>query len=407
MSDRSIPSYVPRGGPLQGVRVLELTKVWAGPFAGKLLAFLGAQVIRVESVESLDTTRSMTGKDWDNAPGWQAVNPEKLSVQIDIKKPDGRDLFLKLVKQADIVIENMRPGAMERLGLSYDALRQVKPDIICISMGMYGNEGPLAYQTGYAPLFAALGGVSALVGYEGEPPVGMNIRYGDSTSGTASAFAATVALNHRQRTGEGQFVDISFVEVLSTMISDTIMDYSVNGAIPACDGNRHSNMAPHGAYRCRDDAWIAIAIPSDAAWSALTVAMGDPALGEDATLATLERRQARCADLDARIGAWTADKDANELALALQALGVPAAKSFNSIELTTDADLWADDFYPAVTDLNGEPRTIVGPSWKMSSPAELTRGSPALGHDNDYVLGEILGYSVEERTALTEAGITC
>lgn len=406
MNAWSTPSHAPRGGPLAGVRVVELTKVWAGPFAGKLLAFLGAEVIRVESVESLDTTRSMTGKDWDNAPGWQAVNPEKLSVQIDVKKPEGRDLFLKLIEHADVVIENMRPGAMERLGLGYDALRAVKPDIICISMGMYGNEGPLAYQTGYAPLFAALGGVSALVGYEGEPPVGMNIRYGDSTSGTAAAFAATVALNHRRRSGEGQFVDVSFVEVLSSMIGDTIMDYTVNGTIPDCDGNRHGDMAPHGAYPCRDGAWIAIAVSNDAAWQALAGAIADPALIDDAHLGTLDGRRTRRAELDRRIGLWTAGHDATELAAQLQALGIAAAKSLNSIELTSDADLWADGFYPSVTDLNGEPRTIVGPSWKMTSPATLRRGSPALGHDNDYVLGEILGYSEQERAALAEAGVT-
>ena len=395
-----------RGGPLQGVRVIELTKVWAGPYAGKLLAFLGAEVIRVESVNSLDTTRTLTGKDWDNAPGWQAVNPEKLSVQIDIKAPEGRAIFLKLVETADVVIENMRPGALDRLGLGYEALRAVNPDIICVSMGMYGNDGPLAYQTGYAPLFAALGGVSALVGYEGEAPSGMNIRYGDSTCGAASAFATTIALNHRQRTGEGQFIDISFVEVLSSMIGDTIMDFTVNGVIPQCDGNRHSDMAPHGAYRCADDEWIAIAISDDAAWTALADLIGSPDLIDALEYRTLAGRQAARAALDARIGAWTIDRDAAALAGELQTIGVAAAKSLNSIELITDADLWATGLYPSVTDINGEDRTILGPAWKLSRPATLTRGSPRLGHDNDYVLGEILGYSAEEREALTATGVT-
>lgn len=395
-----------RGGPLQGVRVVELTKVWAGPFTGKLLAFLGAEVIRVESVESLDTTRTLTGKDIDNAPGFQAVNPQKLSVQIDVKKKDGRDLFFRLIEQSDILIENMRPGAMKRLGLDYDEVRKVKPDIICVAMGMYGHEGPLAYQTGYAPLFAALGGVSAQVGYEGETPSGMNIRYGDSTSATSAAFAAVVALNHRRRTGQGQFVDVSFVEALSLMIGDTIMDYSANGVVPACDGNRHAGMAPHGAYPCKDGGWISIAVSNDRAWKALAAAMGAEDLSGDARFSSLAVRQANLEALDARIAAWTAMHDAGELAEDLRARGVAAEKSANSIDLTSDQDLWGEGFYPSVTDLHGEPRTIVGPSWKMSDEAALTRGAPALGQDNDYVLGDILGLSIEERRALSEAGVT-
>lgn len=141
-----------RGGPLQGVRVVELTKVWAGPYVGKLLSFLGAEVIRVESRESLDVTRSFGVADIDKAPGFQAVNPQKLSVQIDMKKPEGIALLKDLLGKADIVVENLRPGAVKRLGLGYEAVRQVKPDIVFVSMGMWGSEGPLAYQTGYAPL---------------------------------------------------------------------------------------------------------------------------------------------------------------------------------------------------------------------------------------------------------------
>src|ERR1700712_2332855 len=196
-----------RGGPLQGVRVVELTKVWAGPYSGKMLAFLGAEVIRVESRSALDSSRLYNGDDFDNAPGYQAVNPQKLSLQLDTRKPEGRALLFKLLATADIFIENLRPGAIARAGLGYDAVRAIKPDIVYVSAGMYGNDGPLAYQSGYAPCFAALAGVSAVVGYEGETPLGMNIRYGDSTTGTSAAFAAVTALLHAKRTGEGQFID--------------------------------------------------------------------------------------------------------------------------------------------------------------------------------------------------------
>ena len=171
-----------RGGPLAGVRVLELTKVWAGPYAGKQLAFMGAEVIRIESMGSLDVTRTFGVDDINNAPGFLAVNPQKLSAQIDMKSPEGIALLKDLIGKCDILIENLRPGAIDRLGLGYEAVKAIKPDVIFVSMGMYGNDGPLAYQTGYAPCFVALGGLSALVGYEDEAPRGMNVRYADSPS---------------------------------------------------------------------------------------------------------------------------------------------------------------------------------------------------------------------------------
>jgi crotonobetainyl-CoA:carnitine CoA-transferase CaiB-like acyl-CoA transferase len=235
-----------RGGPLQGVRVVELTKVWAGPYVGKLLAFLGAQVIRVESESSLDVTRTYGVADINNAPGFQAVNPQKLSVQIDMKTGKGVGLILDLLARSDVVIENLRPGAVRRLGLGYDTVKSVKPDIIYASMGMYGNEGPLSYQTGYAPCFAALGGLSALVGYEGGPPAGMNVRYADATFG-ANCLRALVALVHRRRTGVGQYIDVSAVETMSSMIGDTIMDFALNGALNA--RMRWQPTPRHGAAR--------------------------------------------------------------------------------------------------------------------------------------------------------------
>jgi crotonobetainyl-CoA:carnitine CoA-transferase CaiB-like acyl-CoA transferase len=393
-----------RGGPLQGVRVLELTKVWAGPYAGKQLAFLGAEVIRVESHGSLDVTRTFGVDDIDKAPGFRAVNPQKLSAQIDMKSKDGIALLKDLIGQCDVLIENLRPGAIERLGLGYEAVKAVKPDIVFVSMGMYGNDGPLAYQTGYAPCFVALGSLSALVGHQGEAPAGMNVRYADSTFGTAAAYAVLVALVHRRRTGEGQFIDVSAVETMTSMIGDSVMDYSLNGRIAACDGNRHAEMAPHGVYRCGED-WIAIAVSSDTAWRALSGAMGRPALAEDPRFAALADRKANEAELDQLISAWTRDQDAGTLADALQAAGVAAAKSAASVDLVSDAHLWGRGFYTEVTDASGESRPIVGPAWRMSDAAEIVDGAPKLGQHNGYVFGEILGLSTEEQARLSASGV--
>lgn len=394
-----------RGGPLQGVRVVELTKVWAGPYAGKLLSFLGAEVIRVESEGSLDVTRTYGVADINKAPGFQSVNPQKLSVQIDMKTPQGIQLILDLVKQSDILIENLRPGAVKRLGLDYDTIKAVKPDIIYTSMGMFGTAGPLSYQTGYAPCFAALGGLSALVGYEGEPPAGINLRYADSTFGTIAAYASLVALLHRRRTGIGQFVDVSAVECMTSMIGDAVMDFTLNGAIQECDSNRHAEMAPHGTYPCVGEEWISIAVSSDIAWRELSALMNQPALASSEKFSTLAQRQVNIAELDRVISAWTAEHSADELVSLLQQHKIAAGKSQSSVDLIADQHLWARNFFRDVTHSDGSIRPIVGPGWKMSREAAITDGAPRLGEHNAYVFGDILGLSEQEQKALAEAGI--
>lgn len=395
-----------RGGPLAGVRVVELTKVWAGPYAGKLMAFLGAEVIRVESEASLDVTRFYGVDDINNAPGFKSVNPQKLSVQIDMKSADGIKLILDLVRKSDILIENLRPGAVDRLGLGYDAVRAVKPDIVYVSMGMYGNEGPLAYQTGYAPCFASLSGLSSVVGYENQPPAGMNVRYADSTFGAAAAYAAIAALLHRRRSGEGQFVDVSAVESMSSMIGDALMDYTLNGRIQSCDGNSHADMAPHGVYPCREQEWICIAASSDASWRAIAAAMGQPALADDERFRTLAARKTNEAALNRLMSAWTAGHEAQALAADLQQVGVAATKSLSSVDLVADFHLWARDFYHEVTESDGTVRPILGPGWKMSRGADISTGAPRLGEHNAYIFGEVLGLSPQDQQKLAAAGVT-
>ena len=395
-----------RSGPLQGVRVVELTKVWAGPYIGKMLAYLGAEVIKIESLESLDVTRSFGISDSNKAPGFQAVNPQKLSVQIDTKTKEGVELVLSLLRKSDIFVENLRPGAVKRMGLGYEDVRKVRPEIVFVSMGMYGGEGPLSHQTGYAPCFAALGGLSAAVGYEGEPPAGMNIRYADSTFGTAAAYAALVALMHRRRTGEGQFVDVSAVECMSSMIGDTMMDFALNGSVLKADGNRHAEMSPHGAYPCKDGDWISIAIASEAAWQALTEVMEWPALAAHPLFRTHADRKAHEAELDRIVSGWSTLRDARELVAELQRKGVAAAKSQSSVDLVSDPELWAREFFVEVQGADGKSRPTAGPSWRMSRSAAITRGAPLLGEHNAYVLGDLLGLPAEEQRRLAEEGIT-
>ncbi len=394
-----------RGGPLAGIRVVELTKVWAGPYAGKLLAFLGAEVIRIESEGSLDVTRIYGVEDMNKAPGFMAVNPQKLSAQINMKSEQGIELILDLLSKSDILIENLRPGAIERLGLGYERVKAINPGIIFTSMGMYGAAGPLAYQTGYAPCFAALSGLSSVVGYEGEAPAGMNVRYADSTFGTAAAFATVAALYHRKRSGEGQFIDVSAVETMTSMIGDALMKTTLNGELQECDGNRHAEMAPHGVFPCQGEEWLALAV-DDEQWPPFAEAIDQPDLVQDPRFASLQQRKANEKALEEIISRWTAQRDAASAASTLQVAGIAACKSFASVDLISDHHLWARAFYPEVSTADGDSRPIVGPGWKMSRGAGIRSGAPRLGEHNAYVFGQILGLSEEEQQQLYASGIT-
>jgi crotonobetainyl-CoA:carnitine CoA-transferase CaiB-like acyl-CoA transferase len=378
------------------VRVLEITKVWAGPYAGKVLAHLGAEVIKVESMTNLDEMRAYGGVDINNAPYFLSINQEILSVQVNMKTAEGLDLVKQMVAQSDIVIDNIRPGAMERSTLGYEDLKAIKPDIIQCSIKMWGNDGPLGYQTGYAPCFAALSGLTALVGHEGETPKGMNIRYGDSTAGAAAALACVAALHHRESTGEGQFIDLSAVEAMTSLVGESLFAFQVTGEVPQSDGNFHPEMAPHGAYPCVNGEWVSIAVADDAEWQALALELGGD-LAADARFVTLADRLANRHALDAAIGALTVAETAAELADRLRKAGVPAAKSMSSLDLCADEFLWAREAYRMVTDHARGSRPMIGPAWRMSpDPAKVERGAPRIGEDNEYVYREILGLRGDE-----------
>ena len=377
-----------RGGPLAGIRVLAFTKVWAGPYTGKYLAHLGAEVIKVESMTNLDEMRAYGGVDIDAAPYFLSINQEVLSVQVNMKTPEGLDLVKKMVAESDVVIDNIRQGAMERSGLDYDSLKAIKPDIIQLSLKMWGTEGPLAYQTGYAPCFAALAGLNYLVGHEGEVPRGMNIRYGDSTAGAYAALAIVAALHHRESTGEGQFIDLSAVEAMTSLIGDSLLAWSVTGEVPQADGNYHAEMCPHGAYPCAGGEWISIAVDSEAEWAALR---SELELEPSPTHATLAGRQADRPAIDAAIAARTSARDASQLGEALRATGVPAFRSQSSIDLCSDDLMWSRGGYRMVSDHRTGSRPIIGPPWRMTpDEAQIERGAPLLGEHNDYVYGELL-----------------
>ncbi len=379
-----------RGGPLAGIRVVELTKVWAGPYAGKLLAFLGAEVIKVESSTRPEEMRAYGGTDVNHAPFFLSINPEVLSVDLDIKTPTGMDQLRALVAESDIVINNLRPGAMERQGLAYADLAAIKPDIISVSIKMWGNDGPLGYQTGYAPCFAALSGLSALVGRPGGSPLGTSMRYGDSTVGAAAALAALAALVHRESTGEGQFVDLSAVETLSSMVGDSLFEHAITGRPTQPDGNRHPDMAPHGCYPCRNGTWLSLAVVDDDQWELLCHILSAPTAFA-AGYSAAAKRITGADSLDAELAALTGDRDVGDLLQRMREAGIPAAKSATALDVIADETLWARECFRFVSDHVEGLRPVLGASWRMSTDeATIENGAPNLGEHNGYVFGEVI-----------------
>jgi crotonobetainyl-CoA:carnitine CoA-transferase CaiB-like acyl-CoA transferase len=288
---------------------------------------------------------------------------------------------------------------MERMGLGYQQLKAIKRDIISVSIKMWGNDGPLGYQTGYAPCFAALAGVAALVGYPGGPPLGASMRYGDSTVGAAAAYAAVAALLHRDLTGEGQFVDVSAVETLSSMIGDCLLAQELTGAQLLPDGNRHADMAPHNCYPCAGGDWISIAVDDEIRWRRLCQELDATELVDDPHYATLTARLEHTDALDLDIATLTRGHDAGRLAQRLRTAGVPAAKSATALDIISDQLLWDRGLYRFVSDHREGQRPVLAAPWRMSAvEAEIARGAPDLGEHNDYVRDEILRAHAMEGT---------
>ena len=392
-----------RGGPLAGVRVLAICKVWAGPYAAKMLSLLGAEVIKIESMGALDEMRAYGGVDIEHAPYFISQNTEILSARVNLKSDEGLGLLRKLIAKSDIVIDNLRPGALEKLGLAYADMKALKRDIIHVSIKMYGNEGPLGYQTGYAPSFAAIGGLNYLVGHEGRVPKGMNIRYGDTTAGAAAAFGAIAALHHREATGEGQFVDLSAVETISSLLGDSLLACSLTGESPQHHGNYSPDLAPHGANPCADDGWISIACDGNDEWRTLVRELGAPDIATDARFATHKMRLENRDALDRTISALTCLQDAVALADALRAAGIAAYPSASSLALISEDSFWSRNAFRMVENGNGDMRPVVGAPWRMDpDEADITHGAPTLGQHDDYVYRELLGLDEDAMNALIE-----
>jgi crotonobetainyl-CoA:carnitine CoA-transferase CaiB-like acyl-CoA transferase len=396
---------------LQGIRVVDFGHVMAGPWCTMQLASLGAEVIKVETRARPDEQRAQHGSgalgSLESNSNFFEINLGKKSVSLNLTTDEGKALAKKLVATADIVLENMRPGVMTKLGLDYAELVKVKPDLIMLSLSGFGATGPLRRYAAYNPCFTSVGGISHLTGYAEKKPNTMTNSGGDARAGTAAVFAALLALKFRQETGKGQYIDSSSCEVINSMVGDQMMDFAMNGRSPKRHGNTHAVMAPHNVYRCAgQDEWVSIAVGGDAEWAGLVRAMGGPAWAKDAVFATAEGRKANESHLDAMIGEWTADKGYIEVMHRLQSEGVAATPSFKASDLFSDPHILERGQVQEVDHpVLGRRKTITSPYRMSETPPAIQGTAPLLGEDNDYVLHDLLGLSKDEVDRLAEAQV--
>jgi benzylsuccinate CoA-transferase BbsF subunit len=370
---------------------------------------LGAEIIKVESRKRLDHSRftsfttAKTFSGPDESPVFDNLNLNKLSVCLNLSQPKAVAIAKRLAATSDIAVENMRPGVITRLGLGYAALRELKPDIIYLSSSACGQTGPDCENVGYAPNFAGAAGLSYVTGYPDWPP---SILAGaiDLRSATMAAFAILAALLYRQRTGEGQYIDLSSQEAIAILNADALMDFLMNQRVRTRQGNRHDTMAPHNCYRCRgEDNWISIAVADDQEWRALCGVMERPELAEDERFSSAAARWRNQDELDQIVSEWTMKQGDYEAMHKLQGAGIAATPPLSNKALFRDPHLMERKVFLQVSHPVLGKDWVIAPPWRLSeTPASIRSRSPLLGEHSHSVLEELLGMSREEIQRLQE-----
>jgi crotonobetainyl-CoA:carnitine CoA-transferase CaiB-like acyl-CoA transferase len=390
-----------RSNALAGVRVLDFGWNWAGPMAGQLLADMGAEVIRPETVGRQDNMRAMDYASWFFCHN----NRSKMSACFNIAKPEGSALVRKLVSRCDVVMDNFAVGVMAKNGLGYEALKGANPDIVAVSMSMAGQQGPERGMRGFASTASAYAGMEGYVGYQkggdrgedqtvGFLPFGL----GDTTQAIQGAIATLVALLHRKRTGEGQFVDMSLNESMTATLGLPLLDYQIKQQVAGPQGTSHRVYFPNGLYRCRgEDHWLALSVRSSREWQSLCQAMGLDHLGADSSLQDVQARRERGSEIENAIAQWCANHDRDVATQLLIDTGVPAAPQLEIDERDAHPVSTARDFTYRHDQGSFVPCRIYNTPWLLSrTPPRVQRHAPALGEHNDYVYRDLLGLSSDQ-----------
>ena len=403
--------------PLRNIRVLDLSRVFAMPFAGANLADLGAEVIKIDTCQAqfMDTTRTITGPFPDNQPGelwweqggtFQMLNRGKRSLTLDLRSGESQAIIKDLVRVCDVVLENFTPRVMARFGLDYESLRVHRPDLIMVSNTGYGHSGPWSSFGAMASALEPTHGTGAFMGYleegpdgrlaEGQVPNKMGNSYSDFLATWTALGAVMAALLRRARTGQGQWIDLAMYQTGTTVIGTGVLDFAFNSRRTLRIGNRHPVWSPHGVYPCQGhDQWVAIAVRDQSDWLALCRGIGKPELAADPRFSDpIDRRQHQ-EELDVMIASWTSERTSYQVTDTLQEAGVPAGAVLTAKQALTDPQYLARGFFETVhnpPEVGLRPKGYVGRGWRFSKSEAGIRGpAPRLGEANDYVLGELLG----------------
>jgi crotonobetainyl-CoA:carnitine CoA-transferase CaiB-like acyl-CoA transferase len=397
--------------PLEGIRVADLTMMWAGPYATKLLAEMGAEVVKIESPRAWDNIRTLVDQPgiadpWNSAFYFNEYNRGKKSVVLDLVDPRGRDAFLRLVRTCDVVIENYRADVLDKLDLGYDTLRSVRPDVILVSMAAFGKTGADRDLVGFGPVIEMMSGLVSLTGYlDGEEPFKTGISYGDPVGGTQAAGAVALALLQRHRTGRGTYIDMSQREGAAVLAGEAFVRASLDGEeAPPHLGNRSDRWAPQGAYQCLgEDQWLVVAVTDDDEWRSACAVIGRPDLAD----LTLEDRQARHDELDAVLGGWAREQDPQDAMEDLQAAGVPAGRILDTGAVHDDPQLLRRGFWVYLPHPQMHRYKQANVSWRLvECHPSLTSPSPLFGEHTREVLTTLAGLTDDDVDALYAAEVT-
>jgi crotonobetainyl-CoA:carnitine CoA-transferase CaiB-like acyl-CoA transferase len=397
--------------PLAGVKVADFMWVAAGPWGIRYLADYGATVVHVESTTRIDTARTLSPfKDGQPGPErsgvWATLNAGKLGLTLNLASPGGHEVALRLARWADVLTESFAPGTARKLGLDYEALRLVNPGLVMISSCLNGQDGPHAGLAGFGTMGSQLAGFGYLAGWPDRPPAGAMGAYTDYIAPKLTAAAILAALDHRRRTGEGQYIDFSQGEASGQFLAPALLDYTVNGRVWERAGNASPECAPHGVYPAAGtDRWVAIVAAEEAQWRALCEAIGHTPWLSDPRFSTLEARLANRDALDAALGEWTSARAVHEIEEVLQAARVPVHRASGSEDVLADPQLAARRHFIDVEHPEFGAVTIENSRVILSATrARVTAAGPAFGQHNEHVLRDLLGYSEEEVVELVAGG---
>ncbi len=384
--------------PLEGVRVADLTMMWAGPYATRLLAEMGAEVIKIESPSAWDNLRTLIPQPdktepWNSSFYFNDYNRDKKSLTLDLAQEPGRQVFLRLVPHCDVVIENYRADVLDNLGLGYDTLRAARPDVILVSMAGFGKTGVERDSVGFGPIIEQMAGLASLTGYGDDGiPYKTGISYGDPVAGVAAAGAVALALIQRRRTGQGSFIDLAQRETMATLIGEHFVAASLRRASPVHHGNRSDRFAPQGVYPCAgEEQWLAISVRDNAEWQALAALIA----ADELSSLGLRQRIAAHDLIDERITAWTSHRAPQDAMEVLQANGIPAGRVLDTDAIHHDPHLtargyWVELPHPAMDHPWRQPST----SWHLvEANPHLRRHAPLFGEHNHEILAGLLGLS--------------